>query len=248
MSEQLTRTFAVLVKTLVSGKQHFCMTRYCLVLQKCLKLKYFIYSKYKLKHFLNIFSCEDAAQQVLMSVCPSVRVSSSWNSAFYNIQNVQECMQNVPECPRMYAECSRMFQNVPECMNVPDSMQSVSECSKMYAECMQIHEFACSYICLLAGPWACMQFLSMSEQLTRISQCFFLQDQWEKLLAVSICCCMIYVCYKEIAIAGCKWFWCYLMQLLDEVGFPTPISNEVCDGIMLPGPGSSQCSPAFFVP
>ena len=115
-------------------------------------------------------------------------------------------------------------------------MQSVSECSKMYAECMQIHEFACSYICLLAGPWACMQFLSMSEQLTRISQCFFLQDQWEKLLAVSICCCMIYVCYKELAIAGCKWFWCYLMQLLDEVGFPTPISNEVCDGIMRPGP------------
>ena len=114
-------------------------------------------------------------------------------------------------------------------------MQSVSECSKMYAECMQIHEFACSYICLLAGPWACMQFLSMSEQLTRISQCFFLQDQWEKLLAVSICCCMIYVCYKELAIAGCKWFWCYLMQLLDEVGFPTPISNEVCDGIMRPG-------------
>ena len=116
-------------------------------------------------------------------------------------------------------------------------MQSVSECSKMYAECMQIHEFACSYICLLAGPWACMQFLSMSEQLTRISQCFFLQDQWEKLLAVSICCCMIYVCYKELAIAGCKWFWCYLMQLLDEVGFPTPISNEVCDGIMRPGHG-----------
>ena len=122
-------------------------------------------------------------------------------------------------------------------------MQSVSECSKMYAECMQIHEFACSYICLLAGPWACMQFLSMSEQLTRISQCFFLQDQWEKLLAVSICCCMIYVCYKELAIAGCKWFWCYLMQLLDEVGFPTPISNEVCDGIMRPGsqPHSATC-------
>ena len=63
----------------------------------------------------------------------------------------------------------------------------------------------------------------------------FLQDQWEKLLAVSICCCIIYVCYKELAIAGCKCFWCYLMQMLDEVGFPTPISNVVCDGIMRPG-------------
>ena len=27
------------------------------------------------------------------------------------------------------------------------------------------------------------------------------------------------------------------MQLLGEVGFPTPISNEVCDGIMRPGQG-----------
>ena len=27
------------------------------------------------------------------------------------------------------------------------------------------------------------------------------------------------------------------MPLLDEVEFPTPISNEVCDGIMLPGQG-----------
>ena len=47
-----------------------------------------------------IFSCKDAAQQVLMSVCPSVCVSvcpsvvnwSEW------IQNVPEFMQNVPEC------------------------------------------------------------------------------------------------------------------------------------------------------
>ena len=160
---------------------------------------------------------------VWLSVRPSVvNMKTYLSTSFYNIQIVPEwsiMFQNVQECPRMYAECSRMY----------------VECSKMYAECMQIHEFACSYICLLAGPWACMQFLSMSEQLTRISQCFFLQDQWEKLLAVSICCCMIYVCYKELAIAGCKWFWCYLMQLLDEVGFPTPISNEVCDGIMRPG-------------
>ena len=127
------------------------MTRYCLVLQKCLKLKYFIYSKYKLKHFLNIFSCEDAAQQVLMSVCPSVRVSSSWNSAFYNIQNVQECMQNVPECPRMYAECSRMFQNVPECMK---NIQNVLACSRQYAECVRMFQNVCR---MHADPWVCLQ-------------------------------------------------------------------------------------------
>ena len=30
------------------------------------------------------------------------------------------------------------------------------------------------------------------------------------------------------------------MQLLDEVGFPTPISNEVCDGIMPPGSQGRQ--------
>ena len=141
------------------------MTRYCLVLQKCLKLKYFIYSKYKLKHFLNIFSCEDAAQQVLMSVCPSVRVSSSWNSAFYNIQNVQECMQNVPECPRMYAECSRMYEKYPECssmfqtvcrvcQNVPKCMQNACRSMSLPAvtyACLQVHELACSFFLCLSS-------------------------------------------------------------------------------------------------
>ena len=153
-------------------------------------------------------------------------------------QNVPECMQNVPECSRMYEkypECSSMFQTVCRvCQNVPKCMQNACRSMSLPAvtyACLQVHELACSFF--------------LSEQLTRISQCFFLQDQWEKLLAVSICCCMIYVCYKELAIAGCKWFWCYLMQLLDEVGFPTPISNEVCDGIMRPGhtcqyPGSGR--------
>ena len=33
-----------------------------------------------------------------------------------------------------------------------------------------------------------------------------LLDQWEKLLSVSICCWVIYVCHIELAIAGCKCF------------------------------------------
>ena len=82
-----------------------------------------------------VFSCEDAAQQVLMSsVCPSV-CGQPENIPFYILledpecsrmfQNVSECMQNVPEC-------SRMFQNVPECM------QKVPECSRMHAECSKM--------------------------------------------------------------------------------------------------------------
>ena len=62
-----------------------------------------------------IFSCEDAAKQVLMSsvcvcVCPSPKLK------FF-----QECIQN---SFKMHSECSRMFQNVPECsrmfQNVPE--------------------------------------------------------------------------------------------------------------------------------
>jgi len=103
------------------------MTRYCLVLQKCLKLKYFIYSKYKLKHFLNIFSCEDAAQQVLMSVCPSVRPSvcgQPENLPYYILLQHPGCsrmFQNVPEC-------SKMFQDVPGCSGM---FKDVQGCSRM---------------------------------------------------------------------------------------------------------------------
>ena len=40
---------------------------------------------------------------------------------------------------------------------------------------MQLHKLACSSLSLLAVSWGCMQFLSLSEQLTRISQCLFLK-------------------------------------------------------------------------
>ena len=65
----------------------------------------------------SIFSCEDAAQQVLMSVCLYVR-----HQVEILLQNLTK---NVPECSR---KCIRMYQNV-------------LECSSMHADlCMNLHE------------------------------------------------------------------------------------------------------------
>ena len=82
-----------------------------------------------------IFSCEDAAQQDLMSVCLCVSVcvvnlKKCLSTSFYNIQmfqNVSESMQNIPESFRMHAESYRMF------MNACRKFQSVQECSRMTA-------------------------------------------------------------------------------------------------------------------
>ena len=90
-----------------------------------------------------LFSCEETAQQVLMSLCQSVSVWTSWK-----------------ECSRIFYNACRMFQNITECM------QNVPECS-----IMQFYELACSFMSLHAISWACMQFHSLSEQLKRISQC-----------------------------------------------------------------------------
>ena len=103
-------------------------------------------------HEGGFFSCEDAAQQVLMSsVCPSVCLSSMLK--FFQcvqIYTVLECSRsyqnvpeysfpNVPECSRMHAECSRMhskyIQNVPECFKM---FQNVSECPRVHAECSRM--------------------------------------------------------------------------------------------------------------
>ena len=91
-----------------------------------------------MKHWnchVEIFNCEDAAQQVLMS---SVRLSDSkveilLLTALRMFQNVPECMQNVPECFIMHAECSRIH---AECSRMH------AECSRIHAECMQIHKLA----------------------------------------------------------------------------------------------------------
>ena len=92
---------------------------------------------------MKLFSCKDAAQQVLMSVCPSVRLSVCLSpklkfyllTEFKMFQNVSECIKNVLECSRMHTEGSRMFQNtcrmfqnVTKCIqNVPECMQNVPE-------------------------------------------------------------------------------------------------------------------------
>ena len=44
-----------------------------------------------------IFSCEDAAQQVLMSVCPCVCVWSTWKYAFLHPSTTSRMFQNVSE-------------------------------------------------------------------------------------------------------------------------------------------------------
>ena len=88
--------------------------------------------------FLYLFSCEDAAQQVLMSfVCLCVRVPS-WNT-FTVCKSI--LFQTIPECSRMFQNACRMFQcrmfwNVPECM------QNVLECFRMHAECSRMNQKA----------------------------------------------------------------------------------------------------------
>ena len=85
-------------------------------------------------YFRRLFSCEDAAQQVLVSVRVCVHVWSTWKYTFIHLSttsrmfhNVSECMQNVPECSRMHAESSRMFQNA----------------CRMHAECSRMFQNAC---------------------------------------------------------------------------------------------------------
>ena len=101
-------------------------------------------------HILTFFGCEDAAQQVLMSVCLSARGQPE-NLPFYII------LQH-PECSRMYAECMQNVQNIPERMqNVPEHMQTVPECmhnvpecSRIYAECSRMFQNACRSMSLHA--------------------------------------------------------------------------------------------------
>ena len=110
-----------------------------------------------------LFSCKDAALQVLMSVCVCVsqgeilpsysiqgnsRIIKDAQGCSRMFQNVPECMQihvqNVPECSRMHAVCrsmSRMFKNVLECFRMFKNADPCPE-SRMFKnipECMQIH-------------------------------------------------------------------------------------------------------------
>ena len=121
-------------------------------------------------HSEPLFSGKNTAQQVLMSVCQSVRVCDNSSprilqNAWRMFHNVPECMQNVHEYSRMHAKCSRMlqnacrmFQNIPECMqNAPECLRMNEECSRTHAKCSRIFHNACRSMSLHAGPWACMQ-------------------------------------------------------------------------------------------
>ena len=102
-------------------------------------------------------------------------------NAFRMFQNAGRMFQNA--C-RMHSECSRMFQNVTECkQNIPEFLENVPEGVQYFPEGMQnvpeciiaeLHKLSCSYLSLHAVSWAYMQFLSSSEQLTRILQCLFI--------------------------------------------------------------------------
>ena len=88
--------------------------------------------------------------------------------------------------------------------------------------CKQLHKLACSYMSLHAVPWtfmkfneltwismslhavswACIQFLSLSEQLTRISQCLFNINSYSLKIYL--------LCYQ-----ACHWFY---LVWLDTAG------------------------------
>ena len=118
--------------------------------------KGFFYSK-----IINIFSCEDAALQVLMSVCVCVCGQFTFgpfqNIPFWTVPEFLECSrmcQNVPECVRQFqnvldhsrvfqnvSDNSRMFWTIQECsgpfQNVPECIQNVPKCIQNDPEYMQ---------------------------------------------------------------------------------------------------------------
>ena len=135
------------------------------------------------RHYMrNVFSCEDAALQVLMSVCVCVCGQFTFgpfqNIPFWTVpeflecsrmcQTIRECsgpFQNVPECVRMFQnvsdnsrmfwtipECSRMCQTIPECSG---PFKNVLDHSRMFQNAYRMFQNACrSMICmsLYAGP------------------------------------------------------------------------------------------------
>ena len=110
-----------------------------------------------------------------MSVCVSVCVCDQPENLPSYVHPSTYNIQNVPECSRMHAEYSRMFQNAWRMFrNACRIFKNVPESSRLFQNaCMKFHEPTWSFKSLYAVSWACMQFLSLSEQLTRISQCLF---------------------------------------------------------------------------
>ena len=124
----------------------------------------------------NIFSCEDAAQQVLMYVRVCEFQSEIWTvpecfRMFWTVPEFSRMCQTIPECAGPFQnvpECARQFQHVPECFRMhAECSRMHAECSRMFQnacrmfqnacrvfqnvpKCMQIYELACNYLSLHA--------------------------------------------------------------------------------------------------
>ena len=94
--------------------------------------------------FLNLlFKCKEAALQVLMHVCLSLKLKFYLLTEFRMFQCAKysrmhaECSKMQTECSRMHTECSRMH---TECsrMHAECSRRHV-ECSKIHTECSRMH-------------------------------------------------------------------------------------------------------------
>ena len=112
-----------------------------------------------------IFSCEDAALQVLMSECVCVCLSVvNWSRMS---QNAFKMFQNVPECYRMHVECSRMFQNACRMFQmVQECMQNVPECYRINAECSRMFQNWCRMF-----QNASRMFLNVPECMQNVQEC-----------------------------------------------------------------------------
>ena len=96
--------------------------------------------------FTTIFSCEDAALQVLMYVCPSVRLSP-------NLKIPSVCIPL--ECTRTehYSlTLTSLYNIVQVCITLYKSVQHCTSMYKIVQVCtsMQLQKNACSYISLHA--------------------------------------------------------------------------------------------------
>ena len=142
----------------------------------------------------NIPECSKMFQNVQeCSRMLTVSKSKPWNNSVKQLNSI--CVHSLG-CPRL-PKVNQFTQDYPRLPKVTQGCWRLPKvaCSSMRLQafqwaCMQFQEqecssislhtvpwacmkLACSYISLHAVPWAGMQFLSLSEQLTRILQCLF---------------------------------------------------------------------------
>ena len=110
---------------------------------------------------LSIFSCEDTAQPVLMSVCQSVCLCVWGHSANFKVpKGYLGLPKGCPRLPKVTQGCPRLLKAACSSMR----LQALHELACSYIslnavkrDCMKIHELACNYISLHAVAQACMQ-------------------------------------------------------------------------------------------